>query len=349
MSHPLIDLRSDTVTRPTAGMRAAMAAAEVGDDVFSEDPTVNKLEARVAAMLGKEAALYVPSGTMSNQIAIRCHTQPGDELFCDVNSHIIHYETGAPAALSGVMCRTFEGNQGIIDVPMMDGQVKGDADYTPRTRLVCLENTHNRGGGKIFPLETIARISAWARGQGLAMHLDGARLWNASVATGIAPATWAQHFDTVSVCFSKGLGAPVGSALCGPQGFIKKARRIRKMFGGGMRQAGVLAAAALYALDHHIERLADDHANAQRLADLVREIPGISLASPQVDTNLLFIQLAPQWGTAQQLSDRLQQQGVLALPTAQQTLRFVTHLDVTREQIDRTGSLVRIILTERRS
>lgn len=339
-----IDLRSDTVTKPTAGMRAAMAAAVVGDDVFSEDPTVNELEARVAALLGKETALFVPSGTMSNQLAIHCHTQPGDELFCDVNSHIIHYETGAPAALSGVMCRTFEGTQGVIDVPLMEGQVKGDADYTPRTRLVCLENTHNRGGGKIFPLETISRVASWARSQELAMHLDGARLWNASVATGILLATWAQHFDSVSVCFSKGLGAPVGSALCGTRSFIKKARRIRKMFGGGMRQVGILAAGALYALDHHVDRLAEDHAHAQQLAEAVRDIPGVSLGSPTVDTNLLFIQIAPHQGTAQQLADQLKEQGILALPTATQTIRFVTHLDVSSEQIAYTEKCLKRLL-----
>lgn len=344
---PMIDLRSDTVTRPTAGMRAAMAQAQVGDDVFGEDPTVNQLEERVAFMLGKEAALFVPSGTMSNQIGIRCHTQPGDELFCDVNNHIIHYETGAPAALNGVMCRTFEGHQGIIDVHHIDGQVKGDADYTPRTRLVCLENTHNRGGGKIYPLETMQRVSRWAHHNGLAVHLDGARLWNASVATGISLKTWCQEMDSISVCFSKGLGAPVGSALVGAKEFIKRARRIRKMFGGGMRQAGVLAAAAIYALDHHMDRLAEDHLHAKRLAELATAIPGITLGQDTVETNLVFLKLDEKMVSAEELQHRLQTQGVLALPTARHTLRMVTHLDVSREQIERTGQVMQQLLSSR--
>lgn len=343
----MIDLRSDTVTQPTEGMRAAMASARVGDDVFGEDPAVNQLEERVASMLGKEAALFVPSGTMSNQIGIRCHTQPGDELFCDVNNHIIHYETGAPAALNGVMCRTFEGQQGIIDVHHMEGQVKGDADYLPRTRLVCLENTHNRGGGKIYPLETLQRVARWAHQHGLAVHLDGARLWNASIATGIPLATWCSSVDSVSVCFSKGLGAPVGSALVGPKDFIKRARRTRKMFGGGMRQAGVLAAAANYALDHHIDRMADDHIHARRLAELATAIQGISLGQDSVETNLIFLKLDEKLGTAEELQHRLQAHGVLALPTARHTLRMVTHLDVSREQIEHTGQVMRQLLSNR--
>ena len=202
MIHPVIDMRSDTVTKPTPGMRRAMVEAEVGDDMSGEDPTVNKLEERVAAMLGKEAALFVTSGTMSNQICIRCHTVPGDELLCEVNNHIFQYESGAPAALSGVMCQTMMGEYGVIDVADLEGLVKPDADYAARTRLVCLENTHNRGGGKVFPLEKVERISKWARSKGLGMHLDGARLWNAVVATKVPLKTWSQHFDSISVCFS---------------------------------------------------------------------------------------------------------------------------------------------------
>lgn len=344
-----IDLRSDTVTRPTLGMLQAMAAAEVGDDVFGEDPTVNRLEQRVASLLGMEAALFVPSGTMSNQIGIRCHTVPGDELLCEVNNHIFQYESGGPAALSGVMCQTMVGSDGVIDVHDLDGLVKPDADYAARTRLVCLENTHNRGGGKIFPLQNIERISAWARQLGLAMHLDGARLWNAVVASKIPLKTWSQHFDSVSVCFSKGLGAPVGSALAGSRVFIQKARRIRKMFGGGMRQAGILAAAALYALEHHLDRLAEDHAHARILADAVRELPGITLAPANVETNLVFIRLDASLGTAAQAQARLKEHGVLALATAAQTLRFVTHLDVSREQIDRACNTLRTVLAGRRN
>src|SRR5262245_23983645 len=261
MPEPMIDLRSDTVTRPTPGMRAAMNAAEVGDDVFSEDPTVNRLEERVAATLGKEAALFVPSGTMSNQICVKAHTQPGDELICEATCHIYQFEVGGPAVLSGVTCRTLEGDYGILDVSQLEGKVRPVNDHLVRTRLVCLENTHNRGGGRIYPLEKIAAISTWARSNALIMHLDGARLWNAIVATGVKAAEWAKHFETVSVCFSKGLGAPVGSALAGPREFVTRARKIRKLFGGGMRQAGVIAAAALYAVESHVERLAEDHRN----------------------------------------------------------------------------------------
>src|SRR6476646_7630225 len=219
MQDSVIDLRSDTVMRPTPAMRAAIQAAEVGDDVFSEDPTVNRLQERVAGLLGKEAALFVPSGTMSNQICVKAHTQPGDELLCEATCHIYNYEAGGPAVLSGVTCRTFEGDYGILDVSQLDGKIRADDQHLVRTRLVCLENTHNRGGGRVYPLEKIQAISAWAHQNGLIMHLDGARIWNAAVAAGIAPRTWAEPFDTVSVCFSKGLGAPVGSALAGPREF----------------------------------------------------------------------------------------------------------------------------------
>src|SRR5262245_42720116 len=251
MSDPVIDLRSDTVTRPTSGMRAAMAAAEVGDDVFFEDPTVNRLQDRVAPLLGKEAALFVPSGTMSNQVCVKTHTQPGDELLLETTCHIYNYEAGGPAVLSGVMCRTVDGDFGVLDVTQLDDKIRPENEHLVRTRLVCLENTHNRGGGRVYPLEKIRAISAWARENGLRMHLDGARLWNAVVASGIPAAEWARHFDSVSVCFSKGLGAPIGSALAGTREFVAKAKRIRKLFGGGMRQAGIAAAAALYAVDHH--------------------------------------------------------------------------------------------------
>src|SRR5262249_15168796 len=246
-----IDLRSDTVTRPTPAMRAFIQSAELGDDVFGEDPTVNRLQEKVAALLGKEAALYVPSGTMSNQVCIRAHTQPGDELFCEATNHIYVWEAGAPAALSGVTCRTFEGEYGVLDVSQFEGKIRPGNEHYARTRLVCLENTHNRGGGRVYPLEKIQAISRWAKQNCLAMHLDGARLWNASVATGIPMAEWARPFDSVSVCFSKGLGAPVGSALVGTKEFVAKARRIRKLFGGAMRQAGWVAAAALYAVENN--------------------------------------------------------------------------------------------------
>ncbi len=337
----MIDLRSDTVTRPTPGMKAAMQAAELGDDVFHEDPTVNDLEARVAELLGKEAALFVPSGTMSNQIGIKVHTQPGDEMLCDVNCHIYNYESGGPAVLSGVTCRTLEGDFGILDVSQLEGKVRPLNDHLVRTRIVCLENTHNRGGGRIYPLEKIRAIRAWTKQHQLILHLDGARLWNAIVATGIPAATWAAEFDTVSVCFSKGLGAPVGSALVGPRDFIARARRIRKLLGGGMRQAGVLAAAARYALQHHVDRLAEDHRNAQVIAEAITDTPGLRLVPEQVHTNLIFFQVDPSLGTAAEFAARLKEQGVLVLPTAPQMIRACTHLDVSTAQAQRAAAAIR--------
>src|SRR5947207_2175190 len=271
----IIDLRSDPVTKPTPAMRAAIAAAEVGDDVFDDDPTVHRLQERVAALLGKEAALFVPSGTMSNQICVKAHTQPGDELLCEALCHIYNFEAGGPAVLSGVTCRTVEGDYGILDVSQLENKIRPINDHLVRTRLVCLENTHNRAAGRLNPLEKIEPFSGWAHEHARLMHLDGARLWNAVVATGIPAAEWARHFDSVSVCFSKGLGAPIGSALAGPRDFVARARRARKLFGGGMRQAGVIAAAALYALEHHVERLAEDHRNARVLARAVADTPGL--------------------------------------------------------------------------
>ena len=343
MPETAIDLRSDTVTRPTPAMRAAMHAAEVGDDVFRDDPTVNRLEERVAELLGKEAALFVPSGTMSNQIAVKVHTQPGDELLCDVNCHIYNYEAGGPAILSGVSCHTLHGENGILDVTQLEDKIRPLDDHQVRTRLVCLENTHNRGGGRVYPYEKIQAIQAWTRQHGLILHLDGARLWNAVVATGISAKQWGDLFDTVSVCFSKGLGAPVGSALAGPRELIVRARRIRKLFGGGMRQAGVLAAAALYALDHHIERLTDDHRNAQILARAIADTPGLRLVPADVDTNLIWFRVDPERGAAKDVAAALKERGVLIHASGPQTLRACTHLDVSAAQAERAAETIRRI------
>jgi len=322
-------------------MRAAMAAAEVGDDVFGDDPTVNLLEHRVADLLGKEAALFVPSGTMSNQIGVKVHTQPGDEALLEVSSHIYKYEAGGPAVLSGVTCRTIEGKNGILELSQLEDKIRPDNDHLVRTRLVCLENTHNSGGGTIYPMDKIQAISRWAREHHLALHLDGARLWNAVVATGIAAKEWARHFDSVSVCFSKGLGAPVGSALAGPKAFVAKARRIRKLLGGGMRQAGILAAAVLYALDHHVERLAEDHENAQILAQALADIPGVRLTPPKVETNLIWFEVERRLGTAADLARRLKEQGILVHHAFPQTMRACTHLDVSASQVTQATEVMR--------
>jgi threonine aldolase len=347
MPESVIDLRSDTMTKPTPGMRQAMAAAEVGDDTFGEDPTVNRLQDTLAAMLGKEAAMYVPSGTMSNQIGVRLHCGPGDEFLCEAGCHIYNYEQGAFAQLSGVVARTVEGEYGVLRVEQLVDLIRPENVHLVRTRLVCLENTHNRGGGRVLPYDEVERISRWAHEHGLAMHLDGARLFNVQVATGIPVAEWAKHFDTVSVCFSKGLGAPVGSALAGPRDLIGKALRHRKLFGGTMRQAGVIAAGALYALENHVERLAEDHANAQRLAQAIREIDGLELQPPEVDTNLVIYRVDPRLGTAPDFSARLKQRGVLISAFGGQQMRAVTHLDVDASDVDRAAAILRETAKER--
>ena len=346
MSEPIIDLRSDTVTRPTPGMRAAMAAAEVGDDVFSEDPTVIRLQEKVAALLGKEAALFVPSGTMSNQACIRAHTQPGDELICETLAHIYNAEAGGPAALSGVTCRTIQGDYGILDVSQLEDKIRPANEHYVRTRLVCLENTHNRGGGRIYPMEKIQAISEWAHSNGLLMHLDGARLWNAVVATGIAAKDWSRHFDSVSVCFSKGLGAPVGSALAGPRDFVARARRCRKLFGGGMRQAGLIAAGALYAVENHIDRLAQDHDNAKVIAQAVADTPGLQLDPPEVETNLIWFEVDPELGTSKEVAAALKQRGVLIQTPGPHTMRACTHLDVSAAQAERAADTIRKTISD---
>lgn len=328
----LIDLRSDTVTKPTPGMRAAMAAADVGDDVYAEDPTINRLQDRVAGLLGKEAALFVPSGTMSNQIAVRIHTQPGDELLCDSNCHIFTWEAGAPAALSGVTTHIVEGDYGVLDVAQLRDRIRPTNEHYSQTRLVTLENTHNRGGGRVYPIEKIREISAWAHSHNLIMHLDGARLWNAHVASGVSLKDWAEPFDSVSVCFSKGLGAPVGSALVGTNAMIAKARRVRKLFGGAIRQGGILAAGAMYALDHHIERLAEDHQNAKVIAQAVTDIPGLRLDPPYVETNLVWFEADPKLIDSRRLVEAMKEHGILISILGANMLRACTHLDVSAKQ-----------------
>ena len=325
-----------------------MAEAPVGDDVFGEDPTVNRLQARVAEILGKEAALYVPSGTMSNQIGLRVHCKPGDEMICEAECHLYYYEQAGFAQLSGIAARTVQGADGVIRPEQLQGLVRPENPHFVRTRLVCLENTHNRGGGRIQPYATVEAICRWARDNGLRAHLDGARLFNAAVATGIEASRWAAHFDTVSVCFSKGLGAPVGSALAGPRDLIAEAVRHRKVLGGGMRQAGIIAAAALYALEHHVDRLAEDHANAQRLAAGIRQIDELRLQPETVDTNLVFFAVDPSWGTAPDFAAELKQRGVLMLATSPTRLRAATHLDVSRGDVDRAVETLKAVAARKK-
>jgi threonine aldolase len=341
----MIDLRSDTVTKPTPGMLAAMSAASVGDDVYGEDPTVNALEERVAAMFGHGSGLFVPTGTMANQIAVRVHCRPQDEILLETTSHICLWEAGGPAALSGVTCRTIDARaaDGRLTVQDFAGKIRPDDMHSVRTRLVCLENTHNRGGGTCYELESARAISEWARTHALGVHLDGARVWNAMVHTGTTAAQWGALFDTVAVCFSKGLGAPVGSMLVGPRDLIAYGRRVRKLFGGAMRQAGYLAAACLYALDNHIDRLAEDHANAKLLADAVREVPGFALVPAEVETNVVWFEVDARHGCAKEVAAALKASGVLVAPLGEKVVRAVTHLGVTRAECETAATVIRAL------
>lgn len=318
----IVDLRSDTITRPTPGMREAMAKAEVGDDVFGEDPTVNTLQQRCAQLLGKEAALFVPSGTMANLLAACSQTTPGDTVILSRDAHMFHYESGGVARIGGLMTK-------LIDSPILDPDAVTDAinlsddDHFSHTTLIEIENTMNRGGGAVYPLKTVQALGAIARENGIRLHCDGARLFNAVIAEGVSPVEYAAPCDTVSFCFSKGLGCPVGSILAGSRETIVKAHRYRKMAGGGMRQAGVLAAAALYALDHHIDRLADDHRRAKQIREAMAAIPGVSfpLDSP---TNMVFFDVP----AAPRIVTRAAEQGVLAFDVSPTRIRAVFHLDV---------------------
>ena len=326
-------------------MRAAMASAEVGDDVIGSDPTVERLQEVVADLLGKEAALFMPSGSMTNQVAIRLHCGRGDEFLCEADCHVYNYEQAAFAQLSGVCVRTIQGEHGILRPEQLHGMIRAAGDHLVRTSLVCLENTHNRGGGTIQPLEHVDAICDWAKQNSLATHLDGARLFNALVESGVELKRWCQGFDSASVCFSKGLGAPVGSALAGSRDFIREARRARKLFGGGMRQAGIIAAGALYALEHNIERLGEDHQHARLLAEAIERSPGLQL-DPAPQTNIVVVHLEANLGTSREFTKKLLERGVGALPFGPQYFRLVTHLDVKRPQIKQAGEIIERLATE---
>lgn len=322
-----MDFRSDTVTRPTEGMRRAMVEAPVGDDVFGEDPTVNRLEEYVAELLGKEAAIYAPSGTMTNQIGVFVGARRGEEVLMHENAHIFNYEAGAPALISGVQIRPLPGRNGMIDPGALRKAVQPENVHFPRQSLLCLENTHNVSGGRIYPLEDFAEVAGAAWEMGIRVHLDGARLFNAQAATGIPAREWCAYADTVSICSSKGLGAPVGSLLAGDEETIYEARHARKAFGGGMRQAGVIAAAALYAFGHHIERLAEDHERATTLAIGLRDA-GYDVEIPE--TNIVLIRTEePSW-----LLEEFAREDVLATPGGAGAVRLCTHLDITDEDVE---------------
>ena len=335
----MIDLRSDTVTQPDARMRAAMVDAAMGDDVFGEDPTAIELQHRVAELLGKEDALFVPSGMMGNQVAIKVLTHPGDEVLLDRTSHIFHYEAGAPGLLSGVQLHVVDGDQGILTPDHLRSAIRPAAPWHAPPRLVCLENTINRAGGRVYPLGTLCATAECAREHGLNLHLDGARLWNASVATDIPERTYAAPFDTVSVCLSKGLGAPVGSILAGSAELINAARRYRRIFGGGMRQIGMLAAAGLYALDHHREELVLDHEKARRLGHAIADLDAFSIDPTSVATNIVLFDTPGRKATA--VLETLVEDGVHMVPFGPHTIRAVTHRNVSWEDVDRAIDILR--------
>jgi len=332
----IIDLRSDTVTQPTPEMRKAMVNARVGDDVFGEDPTVNRLQETVAALFGKEAGLFVASGTMGNQVSINAHTQPGDEVICEYNAHIFNYEGGAPALLSGVQLHPIHGNRGVITASQIEAVIRPADHHFPHTQLIAIENTHNRAGGTIFPIDEMEKIYRMAHSHDLRVHMDGARIWNASVATGIPLSEYGKYADSINVCFSKGLGAPVGSMVLGSKEFITRAHRYRKLYGGGMRQAGILAAGALYAVEHNFKRLEEDHRHAKTLATALSSLDGIKIDLDAVQTNIIIFEIVSHSISAQEFVTRCKEAGVLMISFGENKVRLVTHLHISDSDIART-------------
>ncbi len=342
------DLLSDTLTRPTEAMRAAMASAEVGDDVFAEDPTVRGLEEHVAQLLGHEAGLFTPSGSMANQLGLRLHVKPGEELVCDSLAHVVRAELGAAAVFSGISSRTWVARRGLLDPAQpLDLMITGSGPYQVCTALIVLENTHNFGGGTIQPLEAIRTVRRVSRERGVRMHLDGARLWNAHVASGVSLSDYGREFDTVSVCLSKGLGAPVGSVLVGSGEAMAEARIWRKRYGGGMRQVGILAAGGRYALEHHLERLADDHTRAQRAAQAFADAAPGSVDPATVETNIVILDVSAAGWSAAALVARAMQQGVRTYAVGPTTIRLVWHLDVDDAGTDLVIDVISRLLAER--
>lgn len=343
----MIDLRSDTCSKPTAAMRQAMAQAEVGDDVYGDDPTVRALERRVAEILDKEDAVYMPTGTMTNQIALRTHTEAGDEVLTETNAHLYLLEGGAPSALSGLMIRHIHGHNGVFGAAQLRVAVGVKHPFMPSTvsaptKLVCVENTHNVAGGVVWPIATVLEVAETAHSLGVAAHLDGARLWHAAVKTGVSEADYAAPFDSVSVCFSKGLGAPIGSALAGTARFVERARRFKQMFGGGFRQAGIVAAGALYALEHHRQRLCEDHDNAAEFAAALAAIPGIEIDPSIVQTNIVRFRVTAM--SAGELVERCHQEGVHMLPSGLDGIRAVMYLDIGPHDVEEALRVIRGVM-----
>jgi threonine aldolase len=341
----MVDLRSDTLTHPSAEMRNAICKAEVGDDVFGEDPTINQLQQKMADITGKEAALFVASGTMGNQICIKAHTQPGNEIIVEKNSHLFNYECGSPALLSHVQVFPIPGQKGSFTVEQVRSAIRPPDSHHPKTALICIENTHNRSGGTIFPIQDIKQISKFAREKNIKLHLDGARLWNASVATGIPIESYCDQVDSASLCFSKGLGAPVGSIIVGSHEFIKKAHYFRKAFGGGMRQAGVLAAAAIYAIENNFQRLEKDHKRAQILGDFISSLPGIDFDRESLHTNIIVFDVTKSGLSGEEVVNLLAKKGVKMLTFAGTKVRAVIHLHISDQDIQIAKHALKDIFT----
>jgi len=335
----VVDLRSDTVTHPTPEMRRAIGEAELGDDVFGDDPTVNRLESKVADLFEKEAALFVPSGTQGNLVALSTVTSPGDEIILDRQCHILNYEVASVAMLAGVQTNALDGERGVITAEMIAPLIRPDNLHCPPTRLIAIENTHNRAGGHVFPLDEMQRIRDLASEHGLLVHIDGARICNAHVASGVSLADYGACCDTISMCFSKGLGAPVGSIVVSTQEVIGRARKVRKRLGGAMRQAGIVAAGALYALENHVERLSEDHENAKRLAGFIDQTEGLELTHP-IDTNIIVFRVDPAAYTVPEFLQQLELCGVRAVPFGAGLARMVTHLDVSADDVEYVGSVL---------
>lgn len=336
-----IDFRSDTVTKPGPGMLKAMMTAKIGDDVFGEDPSINELEKMSAEMFGMESGLFCPSGTMTNQIAIKCHTQPGDEVICDESAHVYQYEGGGIAFNSSASVKLLYGDRGRINASQVKTAINADDDHKARTSVVCLENTSNRGGGSCYDFEEIKKIRQICIENKLLLHLDGARLWNALVAKNESPKQYGHVFDSISICFSKSLGCPVGSVLIGKKEFIKKGRRIRKVFGGGMRQAGFLAAAGIYALQNNIERLQHDHGHAKQIGKAISN-SAIAKAVLPIETNIIIFETA-ETTTAAEIVEKLKQKEIYCYAIAPDRVRFVVHLDITEEMVDKTIEIIKNI------
>jgi threonine aldolase len=340
----LIDLRSDTVTRPTPEMRRAMAEAEVGDDVFGDDPTVNSLQEYAADLLGKEAGLFVPTGSMGNQVSLAVLTKPGDEIVCETGAHFLHYEGGSVAAHLGLVARPVPGTNGVITAADVTALARPGSEHNPRTAVVAMENTHNSAGGRVFPIDEARGIAKVCRERSVAVHLDGARLFNAQVATGVAAKEWAACADTLTFCFSKGLGAPIGSMVCSTKEAIAQGRVVRKRLGGGMRQVGVIAAAARVALETGVDRLAEDHANARTLAEGLSDLDSSCVDLDTVETNMVYLDLRPFGKTGPEVADAMLAEGVLTLGMARDSMRLVTHRDVDASGITKALDAFRSVL-----